>query len=94
MLRPLSDRVSEVVLFKPTLPPNPAVTVPERMSKVLVLLKMPLVMTPLLRRTPASVLLKPPMSNVPPLTTKLPLLANWSAALRARVPPLTVVAPV
>jgi hypothetical protein len=64
------------------------------MSKVLVLLKMPLVMTPLLRRTPASVLLKPPMSKVPPLTTKLLPLANWSLVLRARVPALTVVVPV
>ena len=91
---PLSVRVPAVVLFKPTLPPSAALAVPACMSKAVVLVNVPLLIVPPVCCTPAKVLLKPPRFKLPPLTISVPPLASWSAALRARVPALTVVVPV
>ena len=91
---PLSVTVPAPVLFKPTAPASAALAAPACMSKLDVLVKLPLAIVPPVCCTPATVLLKLPKSNVPPVTTKVLLALNRSAAPKAKVPAFTVVTPV
>ena len=91
-----SVTVSVVVLVMPTLPPRIASTVPDRRSKLVSEVSIPLVpvIVPEANCTPATVSSKLPMLKVPPLTTRFEALSRRSLAPSASVPALTVVVPV
>ncbi len=95
VLVPLSVTVPAVVLFKPTLPPNTALTVPACISNVLFDVNVPVpVIEPDSNCTPATASLWLPRSKLPPLTIRLEVLASTSPAPKANVPALTCVLPV
>ena len=94
VLAPLKVTVPVVVLFKLTLPANTALTDPARTSKLLVLVNVPLLITPLINCTPATVSAKPLRLKEPPLTTTDVALDSTLLAPSFKVPALTVVEPV
>ena len=93
-MAPLSVALPAPVLSRPRTPASTALAVPACRSNAVLLVSVPLAIAPPVRCTPATVLLKPPRSKLPPLTTSVLALASRFAAPSASVPAATVVAPV
>jgi hypothetical protein len=95
-LFPDSVAVPEVVLFKPTPPARIALTVPDCTSYAVVEVSTPVVpvIEPEANCTPATVLVRLAILNVPPFTTTVEAVASTLFAPSVSVPVLTLVAPV
>ena len=93
---PDSVTVPEVVLFKPTPPARIALTVPDCTSYAVVEVSTPVVpvIEPEANCTPATVLVRLAILNVPPFTTTVEAVASTLFAPSVSVPVLTLVAPV